>query len=242
MKQQHEFELIINAQINFLFFFSGYTFFVPTDKAFKEVGLGSKPDFYLSKGEGLKLLLNHFVPVRLYDRDFINGHQFKTLGGKTIHVKREGGNVTINDADIVESEVFVYNLGTMYYIDKVLFITKEDIPLVTEAFEPESSTAWTSELPHDVEALPSELTEESGTLPDILLEPDSDSPSEDIDTVISTTANRPGRTEENTDGTYSPSEFTTGYEEHILSEGTTTEMPENQNSSTGTPYSSTPLK
>lgn len=216
---------------------------MPTDKAFKEVGLGSKPDFYLSKGEGLKLLLNHFVPARLYNRDLINGQQFKTLGGKTIHVKREEGKVIINDANIVESEVFVYNLGTMYYIDKVLFITKDDIPLVTEANEPESSTAWTSELPHDVEALPSELTEESGTLPDILLEPDSDSLSEDFGTVISTTANRPEeRTEENTDGTYSSSEFATGYEEYVLSEGTTTEIPENQNSSTGTSYSSTPLK
>jgi hypothetical protein len=215
---------------------------VPTDKAFKEVGLASKPDSYLSNGEGLKLLLNHLVPVRLYNRDLINGQQFKTLGGKTIHVKREGGNATINDANIVESEVFVYNLGTMYYIDKVLFITKDDIPLVTEATEPESSTAWTSELPHDVEALPSELTEESGTLPDILLEPDSDSLSEDNVTVISTTVNRPeGRTEENSSGTHSPFEFTTGYEEYLLHEGTTTEMPENLNSSTGTSYSSTKL-
>jgi hypothetical protein len=216
---------------------------VPTDKAFKEVGLGNKPDSYLSKGEGLKLLINHFVPVRLYEGDLINGQQFKTLGGKTIHVKRQGGNATINDANIVESEVFVYNLGTMYYIDKVLFITKDDIPLVTEATEPESSTAWTSELPHDVEALPSELTEESGTLPDILLEPDSDSLSEDNDTVISTTANRPeGRNEENSSGTYSTLEFTTGYEEYVQYEGTSTELPANQNSSFGTSYSSTPFK
>ena len=80
---------------------------MPTDKAFKEVGLINRPDFYLSKGEGLKLLLNHFVPTRLYNRDFIDGQQFKTLGGKTIHIKRIGENVTINDANIIESEVFV---------------------------------------------------------------------------------------------------------------------------------------
>lgn len=31
------------------------------------------------------------------------------------------GNVTVNHAHIVESEVFVYNLGTMYYIDDILY-------------------------------------------------------------------------------------------------------------------------
>lgn len=31
------------------------------------------------------------------------------------------GNVTVNRANIIESEVFVYNLGTMYYIDDVLY-------------------------------------------------------------------------------------------------------------------------
>lgn len=31
------------------------------------------------------------------------------------------GNVTVNHAHIVESEVFVYNLGTMYYIDDLLY-------------------------------------------------------------------------------------------------------------------------
>jgi hypothetical protein len=207
------------------------------------VGLGNKPDSYLSKGEGLKLLLNHLVPTRLYNRDLINGQQFKTLGGKTLHVKREGDNVTINDATIVESEVFVYNLGTMYYIDKVLFITKDDLLVTTETIEPESSTAWTSELPHDVEALPSELTEEGGSLPDMLLEPDNDSPTDEVDTVLGTTeSNDEGSTKDNTGDTFSPPEVTTGYEEYIFTEGVTTEMPENHNSSTGIPNSPLPLK
>lgn len=32
-----------------------------------------------------------------------------------------GGEVKVEGAKIVQSEVFVYNLGTMFYIDKVLF-------------------------------------------------------------------------------------------------------------------------
>jgi len=205
---------------------------VPTDKAFKEASLADKPDYYLTKGDGLKLLLNHIVPTRLYNRDLINGQQFKTLGGKIIHVKREGENVTISDANVIESEVFVYNLGTMYYIDKVLFIAKDDFPATTEAVELMSSAAWTSELPHDVETVPSELTEEGGTLPDALFEPDSDLLSKVLDAVVSTSANRlEGGTEHNIDGTVPPLEYTTSYEEYILRDGITTEMPENRKSS-----------
>lgn len=207
---------------------------MPTDKAFKEASLADKPDYYLTKGDGLKLLLNHIVPTRLYNRDFINGQQFKTLGGKTIHVKREGENVTISDANVIESEVFVYNLGTMYYIDKVLFIAKDDFPATTEGVELMSSAARTSELPHDVETVPSELTEEGGTLPDALLEPDSDSLSEELDAVVSTSANTlEGRTEHNIDGTVPPLEYTTSYEEYVLRDGITTEMPENRKSNIG---------
>lgn len=207
---------------------------MPTDKAFKEASLADKPDYYLTKGDGLKLLLNHIVPTRLYNRDLINGQQFKTLGGKIIHVKREGENVTINDANVIESEVFVYNLGTMYYIDKVLFIAKDDFPATTEAVELMSSAAWTSELPHDVETVPSELTEEGGTLPDALLEPDSDLLSKVLDDVVSTSANRlEGVTEHNIDGTLPPLEYSTSYEEYILRDGITTEMPENHKSSIG---------
>lgn len=31
------------------------------------------------------------------------------------------GNVTVNRANIIESEIFVYNLGTMFYIDQILY-------------------------------------------------------------------------------------------------------------------------
>lgn len=45
--------------------------------------------------------------------------------------------VKVNEAVIVESEVFVYNLGTMFYIDKVLFVNKELLPTTT--FSPTNS-------------------------------------------------------------------------------------------------------
>lgn len=70
---------------------TGYTFFVPLDTAFEELGLDKMPDNYLSTGDGLQILLNHFVKGRLYDRDLKDGTQLKTLGNKTINVDRRKG-------------------------------------------------------------------------------------------------------------------------------------------------------
>ncbi|CAG2059793.1 unnamed protein product, partial [Timema podura] len=140
-----------------------YTFFVPTDKAFEKAELSTRPDNFLSKGEGLQILLNHFVKGRLYSKDLTEGKQLHTLGDKVI-----SGEIMVNNANILESEIFVYNLGTMYYIDRVLFVDKmqptESNPLLEVAHE------WTTEIPDDVEGIPSEIADERGGLPDLLEE------------------------------------------------------------------------
>nr|CAD7590216.1 unnamed protein product [Timema genevievae] len=145
-----------------------YTFFVPTDKAFEKAELSTRPDNFLSKGEGLQILLNHFVKGRLYSKDLTEGKQLHTLGDKVISVGNNDGGVMVNNANILESEIFVYNLGTMYYIDRVLFVDKmqptESNPLLEVAHE------WTTEIPDDVEGIPSEIADERGGLPDLLEE------------------------------------------------------------------------
>lgn len=70
---------------------AGYTFFVPTDEAFDRVGLDSAEDGYLATGDGLSLLLNHFVARRLYARDLADGTTLDTLGNKTLRVSRKHG-------------------------------------------------------------------------------------------------------------------------------------------------------
>ncbi|XP_066147960.1 periostin [Euwallacea fornicatus] len=155
---------------------AGYTFFVPTDTAFEEVGLDKMPDNYLSNGEGLQILLNHFVKGRLYDKDLKDRAELTTLGNQTLFVNRTKDNVYINDAQIVESEVFVYNLGTMFYIDKVLYNTIK-VPImpiggninVKSTSNPEVSSKvtetsvnlgeFTSE--SDIESVTGELSEEN---------------------------------------------------------------------------------
>lgn len=100
---------------------SNLTFFVPTDAAFERLGFDILPDDILGSEMGVKMLLNHFVKGRLYDRDLQNGITFETVGGETLTIHRQGSNVTVNQAIIIESEVFVYNLGTMFYVNDVLF-------------------------------------------------------------------------------------------------------------------------
>lgn len=72
---------------------TGYTFFVPVDTAFEELGLDKMPDNYLSNGNGLEILLNHFVKGRLYDRDLKDNMVLSTLGNKTINITRSKGKI-----------------------------------------------------------------------------------------------------------------------------------------------------
>lgn len=114
---------------------SNYTFFVPTDEAFERYSFDILPDNVLASEKGVKLLLNHFIKGRLYDRDLKDAEVLETIGGHPVKIHRTfNNNVTVNSARIVESEVFVYNLGTMFYVDDVLYpeLLKEEVTALTE--------------------------------------------------------------------------------------------------------------
>uniref|UniRef100_A0A8D8ZTE4 Transforming growth factor-beta-induced protein ig-h3 n=1 Tax=Cacopsylla melanoneura TaxID=428564 RepID=A0A8D8ZTE4_9HEMI len=122
---------------------SDYTFFVPTDEAFEKAGLGDAPDSYLSKDTGLTVLLSHFVKGRLYTRDLKDNTTLETLSGYNVTVHNKQGNISIQDANLTDnSELFVYNLGTIFPIDNVLF--KNILPDTqfepTTTGEPDSTT------------------------------------------------------------------------------------------------------
>lgn len=111
----------------------------------------------LSSERSSKLILNHFVKGRLYNRDLRNDEVYETVGGKLLRITRDSaGHVSVNRARISESEVFVYNLGTMFYIDDVLYpeVLQKDVkpitqePIHTQKEEHESSEEfYTTEMP-----------------------------------------------------------------------------------------------
>ncbi|XP_058122735.1 uncharacterized protein LOC131293659 [Anopheles ziemanni] len=113
---------------------SNYTFFVPTDEAFERYSFDLLPDNVLASEKGVKMLLNHFIRGRLYDRDLKDDEVMETVGGMPIKIQRSFENVVrVNSARIVESEVFVYNLGTMFYVDDVLYpnLLRDEVKIIT---------------------------------------------------------------------------------------------------------------
>ncbi|CAO1359399.1 unnamed protein product [Diamesa hyperborea] len=115
---------------------SNYTFFVPFDEAFEKYSFDVLSDEVLGSEKGIKLILNHFVKGRLYDRNLKNDEVFETVGGKPIKISRIiPGQVSVNRANIVESEIFVYNLGTMFYVDDILYpeVLQGEVKPLTES-------------------------------------------------------------------------------------------------------------
>lgn len=181
---------------------SNYTFFVPTDEAFERYSFDILPDNVLASEKGVKLLLNHFIKGRLYDRDLKDGEVLDTIGGFPVKIHRTfDNNVTVNSAKIIESEVFVYNLGTMFYVNDVLYPEqlKDEVTAIIEVRNPDknippedmgdvytterspaehpASTTTTIHRIHfttsaDVEIVPLEITEPNGNDDDFLLQED----------------------------------------------------------------------
>lgn len=164
---------------------SNFTFFVPTDNAFERLGFDILPDDVLGSELGVKMLLNHFVKGRLYDRDLQNEQLFETIGGEILKINRRGSNVTVNNANIIETEVFVYNLGTMFYIDDILYstyllgnphtttTTVPSVPNLPAAAQTTTTkVSITGSTVADAELIPSEITVPIGTDDDFLLDDD----------------------------------------------------------------------
>lgn len=67
---------------------ANYTFFVPVDSAFEKLGFDQMSEEVLTSEDGVKLLLNHFVKGRLYDRDLRHDEVFETIGGAAVKIQR----------------------------------------------------------------------------------------------------------------------------------------------------------
>jgi len=112
------------------------------------------------------MLLNHFVKGRLYNRDLRDNEVFETIGGGHIKITRNPGSnyTSVNNAQITESEVFVYNLGTMYYLDDILyshmlrdFVSKSTKTRSNRHGSDSGGGSRSTSRPSDVEIVPNEF-------------------------------------------------------------------------------------
>lgn len=82
--------------------------------------------------------------------------------------------MTVNNAHIIETEVFVYNLGTMFYIDEILYpdivthlirkaatTTTTTTTVMTKPAASQTPLIFAYSTVPDVEPVPSEITESS---------------------------------------------------------------------------------
>ncbi|KAH8281613.1 hypothetical protein KR054_001771 [Drosophila jambulina] len=148
---------------------ANYTFFVPEDRAFEKLGYDKLSDEVMASQRGVKMLLNHFVKGRLYNRDLRDNEVFETIGGGHIKITRNPGSnyTSVNNAQITESEVFVYNLGTMYYLDDILyshmlrdFVSKSTKTRSNRHGSDSGGGSRSTSRPSDVEIVPNEFESE----------------------------------------------------------------------------------
>lgn len=57
-------------------------------------------DDTLASENGVKLLLNHFVKGRLYDRDLRHDEVFETIAGGALRIQRQQPGLSSNNFDL----------------------------------------------------------------------------------------------------------------------------------------------
>jgi transforming growth factor-beta-induced protein len=98
-----------------------FTVFAPTDDAFAKLPAGTidtllKPE---SKEKLTQILTYHVVPGKVLAADVVKLSSAKTLNGKEVMIKVEGGKVYINSAQVIIPDILSTN-GVIHVIDAVL--------------------------------------------------------------------------------------------------------------------------
>ena len=97
-----------------------FTVFAPTDEAFAKLPAGTvenllKPE---NKEKLVAILTYHVVPGKVMAAD-VKTMKAKTVNGQELSIKVEDGNVTVDNAKVVKTDVAASN-GVIHVIDTVL--------------------------------------------------------------------------------------------------------------------------
>jgi len=98
-----------------------FTVFAPTDEAFAKLPAGTldellKPE---NKSKLAAILTYHVVPQKLEAKDVVASPALKTVQGQSLTVKADGGDVSIDSAKVVQTDVMASN-GIIHVIDAVV--------------------------------------------------------------------------------------------------------------------------
>ena len=98
-----------------------FTVFAPTDEAFAKLPPGTIDDLLKpeNKQKLVAILTYHVVPAKAMAGDVTKMDVAKTVNGKELKLKVDGGKVMVNDAKVVKADIVTSN-GVIHVIDKVL--------------------------------------------------------------------------------------------------------------------------
>ena len=95
-----------------------YTVFAPTDSAFSKLPPGSWDDLAKDKVKLAAVLAHHIVPGKMLVTEVKPG-KVKTVQGDFITVKSDNGKVTVEQANVIESDLAADN-GVIHVVDTVV--------------------------------------------------------------------------------------------------------------------------
>lgn len=95
-----------------------YTVFAPSDEAFSKLPPGTWDALTKDKVKLAKVLSYHVVPGKTLVAEVKPG-QVKTTEGQTLSLKSDNGKVTVNGANVTESDIGADN-GVIHAIDTVV--------------------------------------------------------------------------------------------------------------------------
>jgi uncharacterized surface protein with fasciclin (FAS1) repeats len=101
-----------------------FTVFAPTDAAFAKLPPGTlesllKPE---NKSKLQRILTYHVVPGRVTAADVVKLQSAKTVSGDAIAVATRNGKVTVDNANVVKTDIMASN-GVIHVIDAVILPT-----------------------------------------------------------------------------------------------------------------------
>lgn len=96
-----------------------FTLFVPPDSAFDELSEETRQALMQDPQALVELVSNHVVRDRLGITDLLQADQAKTLSGKSLELSAPSAKLSVNGAEIVQSNLVAGN-GIVHVIDRVL--------------------------------------------------------------------------------------------------------------------------
>jgi uncharacterized surface protein with fasciclin (FAS1) repeats len=99
-----------------------FTVFAPTDEAFAKLPAGTVENLLANPDKLKQILLYHVVAGRVTASDVVNLSSATTAQGSDVAIKVASGNVMVNNAKVIKTDVMASN-GVIHVIDTVLLPT-----------------------------------------------------------------------------------------------------------------------